>query len=77
MKRLILVLALFCPVSLLSHFQAGKDAWQQRDYATAYRGWLPLAKLRSCRNPVQPRGEYDKGHGVPQDYALVAVIYWD
>ena len=77
MKRLILVLALPCPVSLLAHFQAEIDAYKQGDYATAYRGWLPLAKQGVAETQYNLGVMYDKGHGVPQDYALVAVIYWD
>ncbi len=44
MKRLVLVLALPWPVSLLADLQAGLDAYDRKDYATAYREFLPLAE---------------------------------
>ena len=43
MKRLLLGFVLLWPVSLLADLQAGWDAYNLNDYATAYREWLPLA----------------------------------
>ena len=49
MKRLVLVLALLWPVSLLADLQAGLDAYDRKDYATAYREFLPLAEQGNAK----------------------------
>ena len=67
MKRLILVLALLWPVNLLADLQAGLDAADRGDYATAYREWLPLAEQGLANAQYNLGVKYGNGEGVPQD----------
>jgi len=69
MKRLILALALLWPVNLLADFQAGMDAYQRGDYATAYREFLPLAEQGDAEAQNNLGAMYVNGKGVLQDYA--------
>ncbi len=42
---LVFVLSLFIwPISAHADFQAGMDAYNQGDYATAFKEWRPLAE---------------------------------
>ncbi len=67
MNRLILVLALLWPVTLLADVQAGRDAYNRRDYVTAYREFLPLAQQGDSSAQTNLGLMYDNGWGVPQD----------
>ena len=69
MKRLILVLILLWPMSLLADWQVGMDAYDQNDYATAYREWLLLAEQGNAAAQFLLGVTYRKGRGVPQDDA--------
>ncbi len=75
MKRLILVLALLWPASLLADFQAGFDAYNRGDYATAYREWLALAEQGDAKAQFNIGALYDFGMGVPKDYAVAVQWY--
>ncbi len=55
------------PVSLLADFQAGMDAYDQNDYATAYREWLPLAEQGNAGAQFNLGWMYYQGKGVPED----------
>ena len=70
MTRLILLLALCWPVTLLADFQAGVDAASRGDYSTAYREFWPLAALLGMAKAQNNLGAmYQYGQGVKQDYA--------
>ncbi len=69
MKRLLLVFVLLWPVNLLADYQAGLDAYNLNDYATAYREWLPLAEQGHADAQHNLGVLYENGRGVPQDYA--------
>ena len=75
MKRLILVLALLWPVSLLADFQAGMDAYKRGEYAKAYREWLPLAEQGDAKAQYR-LGLLSAGdrRGVAKDEA--AMLMW-
>ncbi len=75
MNRLILVLALLWPVSLLADFQAGFDAYNSGDYATAYREWLPLAEQGDAKAQFNIGALYDFGEGVLKDDAVAVQWY--
>ena len=75
MKRLILVLVLLWPASLLADFQAGFDAYGRGDYATAYWEWLPLAEQGDAKAQFNIGALYDFGWGVPKDDAVAAQWY--
>jgi hypothetical protein len=68
MKRLILVLAVLWPLSLLAGCQAGVDAAKRGDYAAAYRERLPLAEQGDADAQYNLGVMYDTGSGVSQDY---------
>ncbi len=57
--------------AILAHadFQAGLDAYNQGDYATALKEWRPLAEQGDATAQFNLGFLYDKGLGVPQDYA--------
>jgi len=48
-------------------FQAGVDAYNQGDYETAFKEWLPLAEQGEAEAQYNLGVLYDKGQGVPQD----------
>jgi|ETNmetMinimDraft_23_1059889.scaffolds.fasta_scaffold58499_1 hypothetical protein len=49
-------------------YQAGFDAYERKDYETAYKLWLPLAGRGDARAQTALGLMYDIGQGVPQDY---------
>ena len=70
MKRLILVLALLWPVTLLAEdYKAALDAYNRTDFATAYQQWVPLAEQGDAPAELMLGLMYYNGQGVPQDYA--------
>lgn len=74
MKRLLLTLALLWPVGAVADFQAGVEAAQRGDFATAMREWLPLAQQGNARAQFSLGMLHAGGHGVPQDNA--AAVKW-
>ena len=67
----IFVLALGTPVKAQS-FEDGFKAYEAGDYSTAFNIWLPLAVRGDARAQYNLGIMYDKGDGVPQDYAKAA-----
>ena len=49
-------------------FQQGLTAYEQRDYQTAFKLWLPLAEQGYASAQFNLGVMYDKGQGVKQDY---------
>ena len=68
MKRLVLVLALLYPALAFADFQAGLDAYNRGDYATAHSEWLLLAERGDARSQGLLGLMYAEGLGLPQDY---------
>jgi len=60
---------------LLRQYQAGFQAHQQADYATAFEKWMPLAKKGSSAAQLFVGFMYDKGQGVPKDSTAAAGWY--
>jgi uncharacterized protein len=67
--RFVLVVVL-CAISspVGADFQAGYDAYERGDYATALREWKPLAEQGDAIAQSNLGLLYAKGRGVPQDY---------
>jgi len=64
----ILVLSVFClAVPAWADFQAGMNAHDREDYATALQEWQPLAEQGDALAQYQLGMLYHKGRGVPQD----------
>ncbi len=59
----------FWPTLGHADFQAGIDAYNQSDYATALKEWRPLADPGHADAQSNLGVMYDKGQGVFQDYA--------
>jgi len=55
-------------ISAHADYQAGMDAYNQGDYATALKEWQPLAEQGGADAQVNLGLLYDFGKGVPQDY---------
>jgi TPR repeat protein len=49
-------------------FQAGLAAYDQGDYATALKGFLPLSQQGDVKAQFNMGILYEKGQGVPQDF---------
>ena len=49
-------------------FQDATDAYERKDYETAYKLILPLAEQGDAQAQYNLGVMYDKGRGVPQDY---------
>ncbi len=56
-------------------FQKGLDAYDSGDYATALRGWRPLAEQGHAKAQFNLGVMYDKGTGVAQDDAEAVRLY--
>ena len=48
-------------------FQDGVDAYERKDYKTAYKLWLPLAEQGDAKAQYNLGQMYYEGQGVPQD----------
>jgi len=57
------------PALVQADFQAGMDAHNQGDYATALKEWRPLAELGEAEAQYKLGALYYQGIGVPQDDA--------
>ena len=69
-------LFLFSSVVFGDDFQDGFDAYDRKDYKTAYKLWLPLAEQGNAKAQYNLGVMYGKGQGVPQDYKE-AVKWWN
>jgi TPR repeat protein len=70
---LLLVLSFATPA--WADFQAGVDAYDHGDYATALREWRPLAELGIAPAQLNLGLLYANGQGVPQDYVQARQWY--
>ncbi len=66
--------ALFAGLPAFADVSKGWDAWENRDFATARREWLPLAKQGDSQAQYALGSLYRKGEGVPQDY--IEALKW-
>jgi uncharacterized protein len=76
--RFVIVLLLFfvCfATPAWADFQAGMDAANRKDYATALHEWSPLAEQGDAAAQNNLGTLYFGGLGVPQDYALARLWY--
>ncbi len=71
---LVLALALPAPV-LAADLEAGLEAYDRGDYATALEEWRPLAEQGDAGAQFNLGLLYDMGRGVPQNYAEAAKWY--
>ncbi len=72
----VLVLTLALPATVLAaDYQAGLEAYQRGDYATALKEWRPLAEQGDARAQHLLGAMYDNGRGVTQDYTEAAKWY--
>jgi TPR repeat protein len=57
-------------ITSLAHadFKAGQDAYDRKDYATAFKEWQPLAEEGDALAQYNLGVMYANGQGVPQDY---------
>lgn len=76
MKRfiLLLIVLVLSAAPALADLQAGFDAAQKGDYATAFREWMPLADQGDAAAQYNLGIMYDNGQGVAQDYG--AAVKW-
>ena len=71
-----LALSLVClVVPAWADYQAGMDANNRGDYATALREWQPLAEQGDARAQFDLALLYENGDGVPRDYAKARQWY--
>ncbi len=56
-------------------FQAGLDAYNRHDYATALREWRPLVEQGDVDAQYNLGLMYDRGYGVTQDYVQARQWY--
>ncbi len=73
MKAAVLLFALGLPA--LADFGAGQRAYQNGDYATALKEFLPLARMGDGAAQLNLGTMYRKGEGVQQDYKEAAKWY--
>ncbi len=71
-----LLLALALPAHVLAaDFEAGVEAYNRGDYATALKEWRPLAKRGDANAQYYLGVMHQNGEGVPQNYALAVLRY--
>ncbi len=71
-----LVLSIVCLATpAWADFQAGNDAYNRKDYATALREWRPLAEQGIAEAQHNLGLMHDYGYGVPQDYGQARQWY--
>ena len=71
-----LVLFIIClVVPAWADFQAGMDAYNRRDFATALREWQPLADQGDARAQFSFGLLHENGDGVPRDYTKARQWY--
>jgi uncharacterized protein len=71
-----LVLSIVClVVPACADFQAGMDAYNREDFATALREWRPLAEQGDARAQFSFGLLYENGDGVPRDYTKARQWY--
>jgi len=63
------------PALVHADYQAGLDAYNQGDYATAVKEWRPLAEQGYADAQYNLGFMYDNGQGVPQDYVQAHMWY--
>jgi TPR repeat protein len=73
-KKLALSLALFSTLAF-GDFQAGLDAYNHGDFATALKEWQPLAEQGEANSQYNMGLLYARGQGVPQDYKQALAWY--
>jgi TPR repeat protein len=66
-KKLVLASALLS-ISAFADFQAGLDAYNRGDFATALKEWQPLAEQGEANSQYNMGLLYARGQGVAQDY---------
>ena len=71
----LVLLIVFLVVPAWADFQAGMDANNREDYATALREWRPLAEKGDALAQYHLGVLYRKGRGVPQDDVLAQGWY--
>ena len=71
---LVLALALSAPVSA-ADFEAGVEAYNRGDYATAWEEWRPRAEQGDANAQYYLGVMHQNGEGVPQNYALAVLRY--
>ena len=71
---LVLALGLSAPVLAADH-EAGVEAYDRGDYATALKEWQPLAEQGKADAQLGLGAMYFYGQGVPQDYAEAVKWY--
>jgi TPR repeat protein len=70
-----LVLSMVClAVPAWADYQAGMNAYNSGDHATALREWRTLAEQGDADAQVNLGVLYDNGQGVPKDYKTA--VYW-
>ncbi len=77
MKRLVLAVGVLLLTSLPveADYQAGLDAYDRGDYATALREWRPLAEQGNADAQFYLGVMYRDGQGVPQNDAEAVQWY--
>jgi TPR repeat protein len=71
-----LVLSLVClVVPAWADYQAGMDAYNRGDYATALREWRPLAEQGNPSAQFRLGSLYENGDGVPRDFVKARQWY--
>jgi TPR repeat protein len=71
-----LVLSIIClAVPAWADFQAGEDAYDRGDYATALNEWRPLAEQGDPSAQFRLGSLHENGDGVPRDFAKARQWY--
>ena len=56
-------------------YDNGNDAYNRKDYKTAYKLWLPLAEQGDAKAQFMMGSMYYVGQGVPKDYKKAVEYY--
>ncbi len=66
-RVMLAVVVVFMAAATWADFEAGMEAYDRGDYATALKEWRPLAEQGIARAQSNLGSMYEYGEGVPQD----------
>lgn len=72
---MLVALALPAPAAWAGSYEEGRAAYAAKDYAKAYRIWLPLAERGDVRAQHAVGDLYEDGYGVERDLRTAATWY--
>ena len=77
MYRIFLSFLVFSavPAAASADYQAGRDAYDNQDYAAAFENWTSAADSGDAQSQFALAKLYEQGQGVPQNFVRAHLFY--